>query len=122
MRIHVEHAIGGLRRDLQTIATTTPAKLSRVVKRNTAQGTTLAKRFAREASGIHGLNYYKRISGELVAPLTGEFGPEGTVAGNAVGAGWRHGAGNTDLPKAADIQGPKLARDIGEIADAAFWP
>lgn len=122
MRVHVTHTIGKLRRGCESIATSAPAKLSRVVRTNTNQGTRTAQRIARAASGIHGENYWKRISGEMVGPLTGEFGPTGDVAGNAVGAGWRHGAGNHDLEKALDIQGTKFASSVGKVVDGLYWP
>lgn len=121
-RIRVNHTIGGLRRDMDKIARTAAPKMSRVVKRNTTQGEKLTQRIARGAAGPHGLNYWKRITSEMVGPLTGEYGPTGEVAGNAVGAGWRHGPGNTDLEKSLDVQGPKFAKDVGDVADGLFWP
>jgi hypothetical protein len=120
--VRVTHTIGGLQRDLTTIATTTRAKLVPVVKRNVEQGNRLAQKFARQSSGPHGRLYYKRITGEMTGTLEGEYGPTGNVVGNAVGAGWRSGPPNTDLPKSADIQGPKFAKDVGDVIDGLFWP
>lgn len=118
--IRVQHTIGGLARDLRTIATTTKPKMANVVRRNTEHGLTLAQGFAREASGIHGKNYWKRYTAEMVSPLVGEFGHD---VGNApVGGGWRSGPPNTDLPKAADVVGPAFAKDVGDTADGLFWP
>jgi hypothetical protein len=120
--IRVEHTIGDLEADCREIAATTKARFSRVVKRNVTQGNALAQRFARASSGPHGLNYYKRITSEMTGPLSGEYGPTGTVVGNAVGAGWRHRQANTDLEKSLDIIGPRFARDVSNIADDLFWP
>lgn len=93
-----------------------------VVAHHTEAGNAVARRFARESAGPHGKNYFKRITWELNSPLEGEYGPTGDVVGNAVGAGWRNGPPNTDLPRSADIQGPKFADDAGDILDQAFWP
>jgi hypothetical protein len=120
-RASFRHNIGDLADDLRTIAVTAKPKMAVVVARDVGEGLRLAQGFARSASGIHGTNYYKRITSEMTGLLVGEFGPTGDVRGNAVGAGWRHGV-NTDLPKAADIIGPKLARDVGDVLDGLFWP
>lgn len=117
--ISVFHTLGDLERDLTDIATTTRPKLSRIVKRNVEQGNKIAQAFAREASGPHGKNYWKRLSGEMTGELEGEFGPHS--GGIPVGAGYRHGPPNTDLPKAADIIGPRLARDVRDLVDGLFW-
>ena len=122
MRVDVDHTIGFLARDMRTIATTARPKFSKTIRRNTAQGSAAARRIARGASGIHGKNYFKRITHELIDPLTGEYGPHGDVVGNAVGAGWRHGPPNTDLEKSLDIQGPKFRKDINSDLDGLFWP
>ena len=119
--VRVTHNIGDLANDLKR----TPAKMrtqtTGIVRRNVEQGTTLARRFAQEAAGPHGSNYYKRISGEMTGPLSGEYGPTGVVEDNAVGAGWRNGPPNTDLEKSLDIQGPRFERDIGSMIDGLFW-
>lgn len=120
--IQVTHAIDDLESDCRKIATTTKARFARVVRRNVEQGNLLAQRYARDASGPHGLNYYKRITAEMTGPLSGEYGPGGDVVGNAVGAGWRHGPPNTDLEKSLDIIGPRFARDVSNVADDLFWP
>lgn len=120
--VRVTHSIGALAADCATIATTTKLKMSKVVKRNTEQGNKVAQGIARGRSGIHGKNYWKRLSAEMIGPLEGEYGPHGDVVGNAVGAGWRHGPPNTDLEKSLDIQGPKFAADVSATADGLFWP
>lgn len=120
--IRVTHTIDDLEADCREVATTTKARMARVVKRNVEQGNVLARKYARGASGPHGLNYYKRITSEMTGPLSGEYGPTGEVAGNAVGAGWRHGPPNTDLEKSLDIIGPRFARDVSNVADDLFWP
>lgn len=119
--VRVEHNIGDLASDLASIPVTVNRKAVTVVARNVTQGRKLAQKFARASSGPHGRNYWKRITDES-SGLSGEYGPTGDVVGNAVGAGWRNGPPNTDLPKSADIQGPKFADDIGDILDKAFWP
>lgn len=120
-RIVVRHGIGDLANDLAAIPAEALPKFSATVRRSTEQGTAIARNLARQAAGPHGKNYYKRISGELVSPLAGEYGPEGDVVGNAVGAGWRGGVVNTDLEKSQDVIGPKFADAIGDDVDGLFW-
>ncbi|MCD4535645.1 hypothetical protein LRP67_16250 [Nocardioides sp. cx-169] len=121
MSVRVEHSIGDLAKDMANIARKAKPDMARVVKRNTREGNTLARKFARASSGPHGLNYFKRITHEMIDPLTGEYGPHGDVAGNAVGGGWRHGPPNNDLPKSADIIGPKFGNDIQDLPGKWFW-
>jgi hypothetical protein len=121
MRVHVTHDIGDLADDLAAIPAKVYRQAPRIVKRNVEQGNRLAQNFARAASGPHGRLYYRRITAEMTGALEGEYGPTGNVAGNAVGAGWRNGPGNTDLPRSADVQGPKFADDIADMVDRLFW-
>ena len=121
MRINVEHTINDLARDAARIPPKAAKRMATVTKRNVRQGNTEARRIARAASGIHGLNYFKRITWEMTSPLSGEYGPTGDVVGNAVGAGYRNGPPNTDLEKSLDIQGPKFAKDAGDTLDGLFW-
>lgn len=118
MSIRVIHDLDDLAEDLRTIATTTKARMAGVVRDNVALGERAAQRFAKQSSGPHGLNYFKRITSESNG-LEGEYGPH--AGGLPVGGGWRHGE-NTDLPRSADIVGPKFAKDVADEADDLFWP
>lgn len=121
MRISVRGGVGDLADDLAAIPAKAAPRLVGAVKRNVNQGNALARTFARESSGPHGKNYYKRITAEMTGTYEGEYGPTGDVVGNAVGAGWRSGPPNTDLPRSADIIGPKFADDVGDAIDGLFW-
>lgn len=118
MSIRVEHSLDDLARDLRTIATTTKARMVGIVRDNVAFGERTAQRFAKESSGSHGLNYFKRITGEMTGELEGEYGPH---TGNMIGGGWRHGE-NTDLARSTDVVGPKFAKDVHDEVDDLFWP
>lgn len=90
----------------------------KVVRKNNRAGRTLARRIARKSAGIHGRKYFKRITDEMTGPLRGEYGPTALQGGEEyVGAGWRNGPGNTDLPKSADVIGPKFAKDAADLLD-----
>lgn len=117
--IHVEHSgVADLAADLRTIAVQAAPRIIRVVDKDVRLGEETARRFAKESSGPHGLNYFKRITSESHG-LEGEYGPH---AGDLpVGGGWRHGE-NTDLPRSQDIVGPKFAKDVSDEADDLFWP
>ena len=118
--IRVEHTIGNLARDLRTIAVKAKPAMSKIVRRNTFEGNKIAQGIAQQASGVHGKNYWKRYTAEMVSPLVGEYGHD---VGNApVGGGWRSGPPNTDLPKSADIIGPKFGNDVQDAPGKWFWP
>lgn len=116
--VRVTHGIDMLAADARRAAVTARGRMTTVVKKNTEQGNRLAQRFAREMSGPHGKAYYKRLSGEMTGPLTGEYGPHD--GGTPVGGGWRNGPPNTDLPRSADIQGPRFAKDAAKALEV-FW-
>lgn len=119
--VRVTHTIDDLAADLRNIATTSTARFSRVVQRNTEEGNRVAQGIARSASGPHGRLYWKRLTAEMRSALVGEYGPTGDVVGNAVGAGWRNGPGNRDLEKSQDVQGPQFAKDVRDELDRMFW-
>lgn len=119
--IRVLSTLDDLERDMRQIPGRFVRGASTVVKRNTEQGNNVAQRIARKASGPHGVAYYKRLSGELLSPLVGEYGPTGDVVENAVGAGWRNGPVNTDLERSLDIQGPRYRRDVDKLLDRLYW-
>lgn len=121
MRVRVTHTIDQLDREMRRIPGKAMTRMVGVTARSVDQGHRLAQGIAKKNSGPHGTNYWKRITSEMTGPLTGEFGPHGDVVGNAVGAGWRHGPPNTDLAKAADIIGPRFAKNVGKIPDKLFW-
>ncbi|MCW2496403.1 hypothetical protein [Jatrophihabitans sp.] len=112
--------IDALARDLRSIAVRADKDLSKVVRRNVKEGTAQAKTLARAGAGKHGKAYYKRISGEMTGPLSGEFGPTGSPKTEFVGVGFRHGH-NMDLPRTADIIGPQMAGDVDDAVDKWFW-
>lgn len=117
--VRVRDDIDDLANDFLSVASKAKPRLSRVVRRNVKEGHKLAQKFARQASGIHGINYYKRITAEMTGDLEGEYGPH--AGGTPVGAGYRHGPPNTDLEKSQDIIGPKFAKDVGDEMQGLFW-
>lgn len=120
-RVSVTHGIGDLKRDLTGIATGWARKVAPVVRRSIREGNAIARANSRASSGPHGKNYHKRLTAEMTGPLSGEYGPHGTVAENAVGAGWRNGPQNTDLPRSADVIGPRFAHRVGDAVGELFW-
>lgn len=118
MRIVVHHTIADLAGDLAGIPVAFARKAPGVVRRNVNEGNRLAQQFARDKAGPHGKNYWKRLSSEMTGPLSGEYGPHD--GGTPVGAGYRHGDGNLDLPNSADIIGPKFAKAVGDLAESLF--
>jgi hypothetical protein len=120
MRVRVVGGVSDLRRDLEAIPAKAARGFTQAVRSNAKEGNRLARQFARERSGPHGKHYYKRISAEALSPMAWEYGPTGVPKTEFVGAGFQHGV-NLDLPNSADIVGPKLAHDAGEVVDRLFW-
>ncbi len=113
MRVRVYHTLGDLERDLTRASTVIPRKGPAVVKRNVKAGERAAVRFSKGASGPHGKHLFKRIESEMTGALIGEFGYRGS---RFVGGNFRHGR-NMDMPNAADLIGPKFAKDAGDLLD-----
>lgn len=118
MRVNVTHGIGDLSNDLAAVPVNLHKRAPAIIKKDVRAGRNLARRFARAKSGPHGKSYFKRITDEA-SGLSGEYGPHD--GGTPVGGGWRNGPPNTDLPRSADVIGPKFADDIGDLVDGLFW-
>ena len=118
MRVKVTHSIGDLASDLSGVPVGFARKAPGVVKKHVREGNKIAQGFARDKSGPHGKNYFKRLTSEMTGPLEGEYGPHD--GGTPVGAGWRHGGPNLDLPNSADIIGPRFGDAVGDLADELF--
>lgn len=116
--IRVIHSTDDLASDLAGIPVAFARKAPGVVRKNVRAGNKLAQGFAKAKSGPHGKAYWKRLSAEMTGPLTGEYGPHD--GGAPVGAGYRHGGGNLDLPNSADIIVPKFADAVGDLAGDLF--
>ncbi|GAB2970273.1 hypothetical protein [Nocardioides montaniterrae] len=121
MRIIVTDTLDDLQHDLEDAA----AKMQRSVTSalNDAQklGTQVARRHAQAASGPHGKNFYKRITGEMLTPTSAEFGITADQRGEPVGAGFRHGPPNRDLAAAGDKAAAELAWQIRSAIDGVLW-
>ena len=117
-QIRVTHSIGDLTSDLTGIPAGFAHKAPGVVKKHVREGNKIAQGFAKDRSGPHGRNYFKRLTSEMTGPLEGEYGP--SAGGTPVGAGWRHGGPNLDLPNSADLIGPKFADAVLDMADELF--
>lgn len=120
MRVSVSHGIGDLASDLTRVATYGRAECAEVVRKNVAAGKREAVRLAKSRAGVHGKNYWKRISSEMTGVTEGEFGPTGVPKSEFVGVGFRNGT-NRDLPDAADKIRPLLYRDVDDMLDGWFW-
>lgn len=124
MRARARHSIGDLATDLEEIAVETRPAMRGVVRDGLKVGTALARTYAKERSGPHGKDYYKRIDssmnrglGLFSSTISGEYGPRGIPKTDFVGAGFRNGH-NTDLPRSADVVGPSFLRSVDDaVAD-----
>ena len=119
MRVRVINTLDDLYDDMRQIPVRFAIRAPQVVDWNVNRGLKIAQRIAREKSGPHGKNYFKRLSAEMTGPLTGEYGPH--AGGTPVGAGFRHEGPNMDLQQSADRIGPDFAADVGDMVDSLFW-
>lgn len=121
MRVVVRHQIGVLAANMASMRPQFRTEATRIVRANAEKGNELAKEFAKERSGPHGLHYHKRLHAEMLTATSAEFGPDGVPKSEFVGAGYRTVGVNMDLLDAADIIGPKFADDVIDAADRLFW-
>ena len=119
MRVVVINDLSDLADDMAAIPVEFSARAGAVVRRYVNEGNKVAQGIAKAKAGPHGKSYYRRMSAEMTGPLSGEYGPHD--GGTPVGAGWRHGGGNTDLPESADLVGPRFADAVVNMADGLFW-
>lgn len=117
-RIRVTHSIDALAKDCAKIPAKAAPRMTKVVKKNVEQGNKVAQGIAQRKAGPHGKAAFNRLTAEMLGPLEGEFGWTGE---ELVGVGFRNGPPNTDLAKAADLQGPKFANDASSIFRGLFW-
>ena len=115
MHVRLTHDIDKLAAKYAAAPAEFLAQAHGVVERHVNEGNRIAQRLARERSGPHGANYWKRLSGEMTGALEGEYGPHD--GGTPVGAGFRTDGPNLDLPNSADLIGPKLADALGDLAE-----
>lgn len=121
MRIRVTGGVGDLARTQARNSSQAPKKFSTAVRRTERYTTGLVRSIARAKSGPHGAAYYKRITGEMLGPLTAEIGPEGIPKSDFVGAGYRNGGGNADLDQARGPAGDKLAEEARRVLGQLPW-
>lgn len=112
--------IADLARDCEQV----PAKVLRdghdSVRDAVEFGTYVTRQTARRAAGPHGSNYFKRVSGEMTAPLVGEWGPEGPPKSDYVGVSGSAGA-TRDLATSADPAAERLAASVRGKMAGWFW-
>lgn len=120
MSIRVRHTLDDLAADMAQVPVKLAVEAPRVVGRAAREGNAIARGFARSGAGKHGKSYYKRLTSEMTGPLSAEYGPEGIPKSDFVGIGFRSGV-NLDLPRSADIEGPKFADAAGDMLEGLFW-
>lgn len=129
--VRVSHDIGGLERDLATIARRVGPDMRATVRRATIAGNDVARSNARRTAGAHGKLYPKAFSWDTGsahgfggAAYIGEYGPDAArPQGNmSFEGGSRNQRPHNDLAKSADLMGPALAGEVRRLPDKWFWP
>lgn len=126
MRIKVTHTVGDLADDLAGIPKKAAVGGANAVRKNATEGNRIAKRFAKESSGSHGVHYPNAFTVEMLGPFSAEYGPDAAKkqGGMATGFEWAVGRQTTphmNLWRSADIIGPKFGDAIADVADGLFW-
>lgn len=124
MRVTVKSTIDDLEADLRTMTVEGRVQMVRAVERNADRGVLLARGFATRSAGRHGKHYPNSITAEPRGELKWEYGPDSArpQGGMSFEYGSRNQPPHLDLAKSADIIGPKLASDVGDLVDKLFWP
>lgn len=128
--LHVRHHIRDLANDLGAISRRAQPDMIRLVREGVKVGNMLAKDFARESAGRHGRRYPGAFSAEM-QPVTGGFGVyrvAGTYGPDAAKPqgnmeferGSRNQKPHLDLARSADIIGPALVKETGDMIDGWF--
>lgn len=122
MYVHAHHTVDHLARDIRKAAVKIEAGLPRLVKRNAELGQKLARESVRRNAPIYGVHYDDAITTERTGKLEWEYGPDSAMpqGGMSFEFGSRNQKPHLDLNNAADIVGPKLARDVHELIARAF--
>lgn len=123
MRVTVVHGIDDLARDAARIPAKARRDMTRVVTKRAKKGNRLAKAFARESAGAHGVHYHKAFDAEALTPLSWEYGPDAGMpqGGMSFEYGSRNQPPHLDLNRSADIVGPAFAKDVHDLPDRWFW-
>ena len=120
MRIRVTHNIDDLASDLAQIPALALRDANAAVNHAKDVGNKRAQAIARAEAGPHGRDYWKRLSAEMVGPLSAEYGPTGPPKTDYVGVSGTAGA-QRDLARSAPVAGRALAEQIREAMDGWFW-
>jgi hypothetical protein len=123
MGVRITHHIDRLAADMADIPVQARVGMVRVVASSAREGNRIAAAFATESAGSHGKHYPKAFDAEMRGELTWEYGPDASKpqGGMSFEFGSRNQKPHLDLAKSADIIGPKLADDVGDLVDKLFW-
>lgn len=119
MRISVRrsgNAIPETARDLQAVPVTIAAEGGAIVHRNGESLNRLARAIGKKKAGPHGSNFFKRISAEMLTPLSVEVGPSALLGERYTGVG-APGGPERDLKEALAKVAPEFAKDVADLRD-----
>lgn len=124
MRVVVIGGVGDLARDLERIPATFTRKAITATVKTARRGNTLAKGFARDTAGAHGVHYPRAFTVEKSGPgISWEYGPDDAHLQGEMSFEWgsRNQPAHLDLNRSADIIGPAYAKAIRDVLDEVFW-
>lgn len=121
-RVNVSHGIGDLAGDLRGIATTTPRRMSGVVKNAAQRGNRNAKAFASEDHTMFGdtdIEYAPSFTVERITPHLYEYGPDASIGDGSQASGYEWGSVNQasphlNLDRSVDIERVQFPLDVSD--------
>ena len=129
MQVRVTGGVGDLARDCRKVAVGARRDMVGVVREGIKTGNVVARDFARESSGSHGVHYPKAFSSEMklfgaLGLIAGEYGPDSSKpqGGMSFERGSRNQPAHNDLAKSADLIGPAFRGEVRRMVDGWFWP
>lgn len=119
--IRVTHDIDDLAGDLRTVTTSTPRRMSGVVRDAAQRGNRNARAFASEQHTMHSdvdAEYAPSFTVERITPLVYEYGPEARGEGNKA-SGYELGSVNQasphrNLDRSQDIEAVEFPMDVSD--------
>lgn len=123
MTVRVTHTLDSLDRDMRALPAKAARETAKVVRDNARLGNRIAKANAKQSAGRHGKHYHKAFTAEPIGPFEWEYGPDSArpQGGMSFEYGSRNQPPHLDLNKSADVIGPKLRDDVGDMLDGLFW-
>jgi hypothetical protein len=117
MRVRVQHSIGDLAGDLRTVATSTPRRMSGVVRDAAKRGNRNAKAFASEEHTMFSdvdADYAPSFTAGRISPLMWEYGSDHPKATGYEFGSVNQASPHRNLDRSQDIEAVEFPLDVND--------